>query len=86
MNAAIEATGAVLMGRKTFQMADPDSYVGNYGFPVPMFVLTHHPPPTPAKQDGRLTFTVVANGVAAVLAQAKFAAGEKAVQVWVAPA
>lgn len=81
MNAAIEATGAVLMGRKTFQMGDPDSYVGNNEFQVPIFVLTHHPPRTPPKQDGRLTFTVVANGVAAALAQAKFAAGEKAVQL-----
>jgi hypothetical protein len=27
---AIEQTGAVLMGRKTFVMGDPDSYVGNY--------------------------------------------------------
>jgi hypothetical protein len=43
MNAAIEATGAVLMGRRTFEMGDPDSYVGNYEFQVPIFVLTHHP-------------------------------------------
>ena len=29
--ASIAATGAVLMGRKTFEMAnDPDSYAGNY--------------------------------------------------------
>jgi len=41
---AIEQTGAVLMGRRTFEMGDPDSYVGNYEFQVPIFVLTHHPP------------------------------------------
>lgn len=29
MNAAIEETGAVLMGKRTFEMGDPDSYVGN---------------------------------------------------------
>ena len=33
---AIEETGAVLMGRRTFEMADPDSYVGNYEFQVPI--------------------------------------------------
>jgi dihydrofolate reductase len=44
MDATIEETGAVLMGRRTFEMGDPDSYVGNYEFQVPIFVLTHHPP------------------------------------------
>jgi dihydrofolate reductase len=44
MEDAIEQTGAVLMGRRTFEMGDPDSYVGNYEFQVPIFVLTHHPP------------------------------------------
>jgi dihydrofolate reductase len=52
MNALIEETGAVLMGRRTFDMAeDPDWYVGNYEFQVPIFVLTHQPPPVPPKQD-----------------------------------
>jgi len=31
------------MGRRTFEMGDPDSYVGNYEFQVPIFVLTHPP-------------------------------------------
>jgi dihydrofolate reductase len=44
MNAAIEETGAVVMGRRTFEMAEPDSYVGNYEFQVPIFVVTHHSP------------------------------------------
>jgi dihydrofolate reductase len=81
MNAAIQETGAVLMGRKTFEMADPDSYLGAYEFQVPIFVLTHHPPRIPPKQDERLTFTFVSNGVASAVAQAKAAAGDKAVQV-----
>jgi dihydrofolate reductase len=51
MDAAIEETGAVLMGRRTFEMGDPDSYVGNYEFQVPIVVLTHHPPVPPPKQD-----------------------------------
>jgi hypothetical protein len=38
MNDAIEQTGVVLMGRRTFEMGDTDSYVGNYEFQVPIFV------------------------------------------------
>lgn len=81
MNAAVEETGAVLMGRKTFEMGDPDSYVGSYEFQVPIFVLTRHPPRIPPKQDERLTFTFVNDGVTSAIAQAKSAAGTKAVQV-----
>ena len=81
MTATIAETGAVLMGRKTFEMGDPDSYVGEYEFQVPIFVLTHHPPRVPPKQDDRLTFTFVQDGVASAVAQAKAAAGDKAVQV-----
>ncbi|HYL99283.1 MAG TPA: dihydrofolate reductase family protein [Blastocatellia bacterium] len=77
----INQTGAVLMGRRTFEMADPDSYVGNYEFQVPIFVLTHHPPRVPPKQDAHLTITFVTGGVESAVAQAKAAARQKAVQV-----
>lgn len=81
MNAIIEETGAVLMGRRTFEMGDPDSYVGNYEFQVPIFVLTHEPPRVHPKQDEHLTFTFVTAGIESAVAQAKAAAGDKAVQV-----
>lgn len=81
MNAAIDETGAVLMGRRTFEMGDPDWYVGNYEFQVPLFVLTSEPPAVAPKQDERLTFTFVTDGLASAVAQAKAAAGDKAVQV-----
>jgi dihydrofolate reductase len=81
MKDAIEQTGAVLMGRRTFEMGDPDGYVGNYEFQVPIFVLTHHPPRVAPKQDQHLTFTFVTGGVKSAVAQAKAAAGDKAVQV-----
>jgi hypothetical protein len=32
MNALIEETGAVPMGRGSVEMAEPDSYVGNHEF------------------------------------------------------
>jgi dihydrofolate reductase len=81
MKDAIEQTGAVLMGRRTFEMADADSYVGNYEFQVPIFVLTHHPPSVAPKQDEHLTFKFVTDGVESAVAQAKAAARDKAVQV-----
>jgi dihydrofolate reductase len=81
MTRLVEETGAVLMGRRTFAMGDPDEYVGNYEFQVPIFVLTHEPPERAPKQDDRLTFTFVTDGVESAVAQAKAAAGEKAVTV-----
>src|SRR5580700_4341601 len=81
MKDAIEQTGAVLMGRRTFEMGDPDSYVGNYEFQVPIFVLTHHPPRVAPKQDEHLTFTFVTDGVESAVVQAKAAARDKAVQM-----
>ncbi|HEX3462288.1 MAG TPA: dihydrofolate reductase family protein [Acidimicrobiales bacterium] len=86
MEAMVEETGAVLMGRRTFQMADPDSYVGNYEFQVPIFVLTSQPPSPPPKQDDRLSFTFVTDGLESAVAQATSAAGDKAVTVVGGPA
>lgn len=81
MNASIKETGAVLMGRRMFEMGDPDSYVGEYEYQVPIFVLTHHPPRTEPKQDENLTFTFVTDGLWSAVAMAKAAAGDRAVQV-----
>jgi dihydrofolate reductase len=81
MNSMVEATGAVVMGRRTFEMGDPDSYVGEYEFQVPIFVVTHKAPRRPPKQDDNLTFTFVTNGVENAVGQAREAAGEKVVQV-----
>ncbi|HEV7980544.1 dihydrofolate reductase family protein [Amycolatopsis sp.] len=77
----IEQTGAVIMGKRTFEMGDPDSYVGSYEFQVPIFVLTHEPPEVAPKQDENLTFTFVTDGIESAVAQAKRAAGDKVVQV-----
>ena len=78
---AIKSTGAVVMGRRTFEMGDPDAYVGNYEYQVPIFVLTHEVPKKLPKQDDQLTFTFVTNGIESAIAQAKAAAGDKDVQV-----
>ena len=72
MNALIEETGAVVLGKRSFEMAeDPDWFVGNYEFQVPIFVLTHQPPKVMPKQDEHLTFTFVTDGVESAIAGAK---------------
>jgi dihydrofolate reductase len=81
MKSMIEETGAVVMGRTTFGMGEPDWYVGSYEFQVPIFVVTHTPPRVAPKQDEHLTFTFVTDGVESAVAQAKAAAGGKGVQV-----
>jgi dihydrofolate reductase len=48
---------------------------------VPIFVVTHTPPPVPPKRNERLHFTFVTDGVQAAVAQAAEAAGERAVTV-----
>jgi len=82
MNGLIAETGAVLMGKQTFDMAgDPDSYADTYEFQVPIFVVTKNPPAIPPKQDGNLTFTFVTDGIEPAVAQATAAAGSRAVTV-----
>ncbi len=79
---SIARTGAVLMGRRTWEMGDPDGYVKNYEYQVPIFVVTHRPPTREPKQDNNLTFTFITDGVGSAVSRAKAAAGpEKAVTV-----
>ena len=82
MRESIQNTGAVVMGRNAFAMAeDPDSYAGNYEFQVPIFVLTHKPPKTHPKETDNLTFNFVTDGIESAIRQAKAAAGDKDVTV-----
>lgn len=79
----IEATGAVVMGRRSYDMGDTEEGYVDYEHQVPIFVITHRVPEVPAKHDQAkgLTFTFVTDGVQSAVAQAKAAAGEKDVQV-----
>src|SRR5438105_10891851 len=71
MNAMIDETGAVIMGRRSFEMPDdPDWIADNYEFQAPIFVVTHHPPPVKPKENERLTFTFVTDGVESAVSQA----------------
>ncbi|HET6747045.1 MAG TPA: dihydrofolate reductase family protein [Candidatus Saccharimonadales bacterium] len=67
----IQKTGAVIMGRRTFEMAeDPDWYVGNYEFQVPIFVLTEQAPEKQPKEDKNISFTFI-NDIQAATKKAK---------------
>jgi dihydrofolate reductase len=78
---SIRTTGAVLMGRRAYAMGEPDSYVDDYEYQVPIFVLTHNLPEKSPKQSERLTFTFVTDGIESAIRQAKAAAGDKNVTV-----
>jgi dihydrofolate reductase len=79
---SIRKTGAVVMGRNSFAMAeDPDSIEENYEYQVPIFVLTHQVPVRHPKENDRLSFTFVTDGIESAVAQAKAAAGERDVTV-----
>ena len=79
---SIENTGAVVMGRNSFNMAeDPDSLADNYEYQVPIFVLTHHPPEKMPKKTVDLTFNFITDGIESAVQQAKVAAGDKDVNI-----
>ena len=85
----IDATGAVVMGRKMFSGGegpwenDPraDGWWGDDPpFHVPVFVLTHHARETKVMQGGT-SFIFVTDGIEAALEQARAAAGNKDVHL-----
>lgn len=75
-------TGAVVMGRKAFAMADdPDWYADNYEYQTPIFVLTQKPPKREPKQTDRLSITFVSAGLKKAIEQARKAADGKDVTI-----
>ena len=78
---SIRETGAVVMGRRTYDLAGPNGFVG-YEFQVPIFVLTHRVPSRalPGEND-ELKLIFVTDGIESAVRQAKAAAGAKDVTV-----
>jgi dihydrofolate reductase len=77
---AIKATGAAVMGRKTYDMGGGD--FTDYEFQVPIFVVTHDPPAVATQgENENLKFTFVTDGVESAIKRAKAAAGDKDVQI-----
>ena len=74
----VQNTGAVIMGKSVYEMADPFMWVNDdYEFQVPIFVLTHTPPAKYPKGNDKLSLTFVTDGVESAISQAKKAAGDK---------
>jgi dihydrofolate reductase len=73
---AMEATGAVLAGRRTVEQVD--HWKGDH-HGVPIFVLSHRPPGPSVANYPLVTY--VTDGVASAMAQAKAAAGDRDVMV-----
>jgi dihydrofolate reductase len=81
MKDLIADTGAVVMGRNTFYMGDPDTYADGYEFQVPIFIVTHHPPDRHPRENGRISYTFVTDGVERAVTMAKAAAKDRNVMV-----
>jgi dihydrofolate reductase len=73
VHAEYDATGAVLAGRRTYDLVN--GWDGDHHDGVPMFIVTHELPD--AFPEGRGTYTFVTEGVESAVAQAKAAAGDK---------
>ncbi|MCI0562277.1 MAG: dihydrofolate reductase family protein [Nitrososphaera sp.] len=74
-----KTTGAIIMGRRSYNIgAEQDGFVDN-PYKVPHFVLSHHVPEKVAK--GAETFIFVTDGIESALQQARAAAGGKNVVV-----
>jgi dihydrofolate reductase len=72
----MKATGAVLVGRRTAEQAG--HYKGDH-HGVPIFVLSHRPPPPAAADYPSVTY--LTGPIASAMAQAKAAAGDRDVLV-----
>ena len=70
-------TGAMLIGRRTFEVAD--GYGGQHPWDVPAFVVTHHVPDGWPRPGSTVHF--VTDGIESAVARAKSAAGPKSVLV-----
>ena len=76
MHDEMEATGAVLVGRRTAEQVD--HYKGNH-HGVPIVVVSHRPPPPPVASYPSVTY--VTDGIESAMTQAKTAAGDRNVLV-----
>jgi dihydrofolate reductase len=71
-----KATGAVIIGRRTYDNAIPEWGGSGPLGDVPCFVITHNPPASAPP-----VFTFVTEGIEPALAKAQAAAGDKAIGV-----
>jgi dihydrofolate reductase len=71
-----EESGAFIFGRRTYDITN--GWGGAHPVRgVPVFVLTHTPPPTDSVPKGPSNLTFVTDGVASAIGQARAVAGAK---------
>jgi dihydrofolate reductase len=81
VDAMFETTGAVVMGRRTFDLGDKENgWVADPPFKVPMFVPAHDVPDRVVK-DAAPTLTFVTDGIDGAVEKARAAAGDRNVVV-----
>lgn len=78
---SVKNTGALIMGRNAYEMADPFMWINDdYEYQVPLFILTHNPPEKAPEGNGKLTVNF-ATDVESAITRAKEAAGDKDVTI-----
>ena len=75
----IQNTGAIIMGRRTYDIGEQYDGFADTPYHAAHFVITHHVPEKAAK--GAETFTFVTDGIESALRQAQAAAGKKDVVI-----
>lgn len=73
----MEATGAVLAGRRTVEQVD--HWGGDHHHGLPIFVVSHRPPDASVAAYPLVTY--VTDGIASAMARARAAAGDRNVMV-----
>jgi dihydrofolate reductase len=76
---SIKTTGAIVMGRRAYDLGDKVDGFADTPYRAEHFVLSHDAPEQVAK--GETTFTFVTDGIESALEQAKAAAGDRNVAV-----
>lgn len=72
-------SGVFIFGRRTYDITN--GWGGSHPAGVPLFILTHTPPPPETVPKGRSKITFVTDGIESAVRQAKAAAGDKDVVV-----
>jgi dihydrofolate reductase len=73
-----DTAGALITGRRTYEMALPAWREGGPHPPTPVYVVTHAPPDSPPPDS---VYTFVTDGIEAALELARQAAGERDVRI-----
>jgi dihydrofolate reductase len=76
LDETVETSGAVIVGRRTYDVAIDDAWGGVSPFKVPAFVVSKDVP-----EAAKESFTFVTDGIESAITQAKAVAGDR--NVWV---